>query len=211
MMGIAQNSDSLSTSSLKVVIVVIILAVLAGCSGITGLETPHQTPTTTPTPSSSVPTERATSTHTSTPETTETSTPSRVHKQRFFTANYTAGLEGEGVNVSSAVVDGETETLYIKYIMKDPNSGNVKSNEQENISLGYAAAVDGYIKKGYDKSWIPKRVNVTALTPDGDIYEKGYLKYEWARKLSNGEISALRFLAKYLNSIECGPTYPECK
>lgn len=207
MLGI-KNISSV-TYSKHFLLIMIVFGTLAGCSGISGVETTQQSPTATSSTASPMPNKTPTATQTSTP--TETPIPPHIRKQRIFTSNYSFILNENNVNVTNSAVYGGTETLFLAYQMRDPESDKITGKEERNISLKYAIVANAYIKSGYDSSWIPKQVNVTALTPNGQVYEKGNLKYKWVRKLRSDEIDAFRFLAKYYNTIECGPRYLNCK
>lgn len=190
--------------------VLLLLVVLAGCGGFIGAQSPEPT-STAPTPQSPAETVTTTESPTPTPTSTKTETPelSVRYKQRFFTSNYTTSIEENGVNVTNTTIDGQNETLYLTYEMREPDSDVYTGRERENISLFYAAMAEIYYDRGYDESWIPKQVNVTAFAPNGQIYEKAHMNYEKARKVRTGEISAYDFLLEYYGTIELGPANPE--
>ncbi|WP_143117626.1 hypothetical protein [Halomicrobium zhouii] len=196
---------------MKLVIgLVILIAPLAGCTGPT--EPPSSPATenaTTPSPATSpTPTEdrRVTSTPTSTPELTQ------KEKYDTFRTGYVEGVENNGVNVLETRIHSANSTLYLKYEMKNPKSDLYTGRERENISLGYVVGVERFISKNnseVNQSWVPKRVNVVAITPAGEIYETAYTTYDRAMKMITGDVSERKYLLKYYDTIEPGPANPD--
>lgn len=195
------------------IVAVAVLIILAGCGGILGPDSPNQTSTSSPTSDTPSPTSVSTtvSTPTSTPEATATETPSysTAYKQEIFTSNYTNSLKENQVNVTNTTVDNQNGTLALIYEMDDPTNETSTGWERENITLMYTAMIEVYYDRGYDNSWIPKQVNVTAVTPEGVRYERAYTTFERAKEMIDGEITAKRYLLEYYGTIEPGPANPE--
>lgn len=202
----------------------VVILVLSGCSGFSGPNSSEPTTnisqnqtetieTVTPTVT---PTLTVASTPTATPNPGQTDTKNQSYKRKekygYFRDGYIEGMEEGGVDVINNSIDSNNETLDITYKMRDPESDLYTGRERENISFRYVAATDFYINGNVsylDKSWVPKHVNITAITPEGKIYETAYTTYERAKKMIDGEISARRYLLKYYSTIEPGPANPE--
>lgn len=195
-------------------ILVLVLMALAGCNGVVGTDSPEPRATVSPTETNHTETETPVSTPPATTTQTGTDTPkfSKEEKYGYFRDGYVEGLEDANVDVINNSLDPENKTLYLTYQMQDPESDLYTGRERENISLRYVAATDFYINGNIselDKTWVPKQVNVTAITPEGELYETAYTTFERARKMIDGEISARRYLLEYYDTIEMGPANPE--
>lgn len=194
---------------------VLFLVLLSGCGSFVD-QTPA-TPTTAPSPTATTQTTVSAYTPTqteSTPPSTATKTRSFTKEQKYgyFRDGYIEGIQNGGVNVVNNSLDPENDTLHVTYKMRDPKSDLYTGRERENVSLSYVAVVDFYLNGNIselDETWIPKQINVTAVTPDGRLYETAYTTFERAQKMINGEISAKRYLLEYYGTIEMGPANPE--
>lgn len=198
----------------KIITIVVLLSLLSGCSTLDSLGTGSPTATETTTKNTPEPTTTPVETDTPTPTETATQTPtySKKDKYGYFRDGYIGGLREADVNIINDSIDENNNTLRLTYEMEDPKTDNHVVNERENVSLRYVAAVDFYLNGNIselDESWIPKRVNVTAITPEGERYETAYTTLERAKEMIDGEMSARRYLIEYYGTIEPGPANPE--
>lgn len=192
------------------VVVAIALGGLAGCSDIdtSGPNTPSTTESPTEPRTTAPPTENYTHTSRSTP------TPEFTKQEKYdaFRDGYVDGLEQQDIKVTNSSLSPENNSISLTYKMSDPNNETQTGRERENVSVAYVIGVETYIDGNQstgNESWVPKRVNITAVTPDGSLYETAFTTYNRAMKVIEGEMSYEQYLVEYYGTIEPGPANPD--
>jgi|GEM_PF-2771960 len=198
-----------------IVALAVLIIIFAGCSGFYDRDTTNPNGNETDLPQSEQP--ESNSTETTAPSTNEEvntkSTPglNKSRKYQAFKDAYVEGLRDYNVSVVNSSVNVENDTIHLTYTMKDPDDNITSFWERKNISLNYYYGYDYFIssnKTGVNKTWVPKRVNVSGITSDKKLYETGYVTYENATALASGEITDDRYVIRYYLSVEPGPANP---
>ncbi|MCU4800401.1 hypothetical protein OB920_08475 [Halobacteria archaeon HArc-gm2] len=203
--------------TVKIAMVMLVLSgLLAGCSGFNVSENPNtdsddETGQTTTIGPTYTPTSTPTLTSVSSPTSHNSPDPNKSQKYTVFLDGYIDGLQKEGIVISNSSSDPINDSISITYEMEDPDNNSTISMERKNISFGYSAGVEYYTSDNQsqrDESWVPKRVNINAISTDGRLYETAYITYDLAIKWVNGEISDKEYLLEYYSTIEIGPANP---
>jgi len=199
-------------------LIAIVLAMLlfAGCNGFSD---PNINNTSTDNKSTSISSDdHAANVTTTSFHSTKTSIPteaktndSKLEKYALFRDAYVDSLEDYNVFVINSSLNPDNESLHLTYAMKNPDSNQTSFCERKNISLNYYYVADHfrYNDSRVDEDWIPKRVTVTAVSSDDELIETGYVTYENATQLAEGEISDEEYVIRYYLTIEPGPASPQ--
>ncbi|MFB6223043.1 MAG: hypothetical protein ABEH86_05140 [Haloarcula sp.] len=196
-----------------------LLIIFAGCSTLgTGSEVDTSTPVATPA-STSTPEEMTTPEQTATPavtaeetttETESTETDEYAERRKKYVTYDTVNrntLSSLNISVIESSVHPENKTYKYTVELQNPQNESRNVDTRRTIALSYLADAR-YLNSGKsdrDHTWIPDTVNVILVTPDGELFETGYLRYRWAYKTYTGEWSSRIYLAHYAGSIEEGP------
>ncbi|WP_226012896.1 hypothetical protein [Halomicrobium salinisoli] len=141
---------------------------------------------------------------------------SQKKKYEYFSSNYTDLIDKS--NVIKATTDPENESMNIIYEISENQS---KANNQTlEVIVSYSSLVHIYVNNSnyssFDHTWVPKHVNVKAVSTTGGEYQTGYLKYEWAYKWKVGNgwnnpnfSDEVIYTLKFYNTTEIGPAHPE--
>lgn len=211
----------IQTKTAFIIVSIALLTTFAGCSTLgsdhsqesVSTETPvvaeesvqdstaKEDPTPTPEPTASI--------VISTPEPTEVDPyAERRAKYEEFDEEFrkTAKIE-PSTNITETKTFPENKTYHVRYVMEDPKNGSIRAKERQGLIFTYSAIVDEANSESseWDHTWIPDTVNVTAVTPDGEVYETAYIKYLWAYKVHEETISLYDYVVRYAGSIEFGP------
>ncbi|WP_424000581.1 hypothetical protein ACOZ4I_14040 [Haloarcula salina] len=148
----------------------------------------------------------------STPEPTEVDPYSeRRSKYEEFDKEFreTAKID-PSTNISTTKIFPANESYHVRYVMNNPENKTISAKERRGLIFTYSVIVDDANSESseWDHTWIPDTVNVTAVTPDGEVYETAYIKYIWAYKVHEGSMSLYRYVVKYAGSLEGGPAGP---
>lgn len=139
----------------------------------------------------------------------------REKKYRYFTSNYTDIVD------ESQVIDtriyAENKSINITYrVSNDPV---VVKNQTLEIIMTYATLVDIYVDNNdypaFDSTWVPKQINMASVSPSGETYRTGHLKYEWAYKWKVGSgwntskvDDRTVYTLKFYNTTDIGTAHP---
>lgn len=141
---------------------------------------------------------------------------SQRRKYDYFVSNYTTIIDG--VEIESTSISPDNESLSISYIIG--NDYNSTRNNTLEVIISYSSMVEIYVEnegyRSFDESWVPKHVNVTAVSPEGEVYYSGYLRYEWAYKWKISEKweelrydGNIRYVYEFDQTTELGPAHPD--
>jgi hypothetical protein len=213
-----------------------ILATLLMTTGCTGFLNEDRE-TTSPSTQSPTPTLTVTETHRSTDEINPTSTSSPSETQstqekyvttennkrleqrrryyREFADDYVQGVTGGNRSTTFGLAEIDARNRSVRFFHRAPtNNTSQYLLEQYVILYGYQRIIETYPKNeepftDEDKSWIPRTVNVTVRTQDGQLYERAYIKYDWGLARAKGNISERKYHFLYIGEAEPGPAHPE--
>lgn len=205
-------------------VTIVLLTTSAGCSTLGASQSDGSSATLTP-KATEVPTETAKTEETtptakqtasiviSTPERTEVDPyAERRSKYEEFDKEFreTAKID-PSTNITNTKIFAANETYHVKYVMGNPENDTLSVKERRGLIFTYSVIVDDANSENseWDHTWIPDTVNVTAVTPDGEVYETAYIKYLWAYKVHEGSMSLYHYVAKYAGSLEGGPAGPD--
>ncbi len=194
-------------SWLRVGIIIVMLAA-AGCNGLNSNTGPAV-----PSPNNSTETGSFTTTateikSTKTELTSENWSQSRKHQ--YFTEDYEEIVANDVNGQTSTVENG---TINFTYTMQNPSNASKSRKETVHILTSYSSAADEYISGDHDeldRTWIPNRLNVTALDPKTEqVYWRGHTNYTVMNKYRTGESSFTNYFFRYVQTLESGPAYSE--
>lgn len=136
---------------------------------------------------------------------------SRNRKYNYFADNYTTKVNAK---VTKTAINPENESMSITYMIEDTNESEEIGNETRDTIISYATLVEDYVDNEnytyFNDSWVPKHVNVNAVNSDGEIYQSGFVKYEWAVKWQvSNEWSDLRYITTFYKTLDRGPAHPD--
>lgn len=215
-----------NTQNLLVFGSIVLFIVFSGC---TGFGTLNEETTPSPEPTANItyihtPESISTSTRTPTPTASPTDnlspTPSnpnrsteRRKKYKEFDRVFKSYLHSDpGVELVNSSIYTKNETYTIYYRMGDPSNDTENILERQIIAFSYLRATKSFVGDDFpdrDHTWVPDRMNVTAITPDGRVYETAYVNYIWAYKYNEGLWPLSTYVWHYAGSIEGGPAGPE--
>lgn len=143
------------------------------------------------------------------PTPTNPSNWSREKRYSYFIDNYTDIVVDTEIVESS--IAPNNKSMGILYRVDEKNDTR-RGNQTREIIIAYAVLVDLYLddNTSFDKKWIPKHVNATAVNSSGDIYYTGYVKFEWvykwqvASKWKNSE-----YIFTFYETLDHGPAHPD--
>lgn len=198
-----------------------LLVIFAGCSafgpsGEAGTSTPEvissstSTPGATPTPKETVTPEQTVTPEVTTKENTKTATDKYAERRKKYNAfdNVSKGTHSSfNISVIDSNIYPKNKTYTYIVEIQGPQNETRNVEIRQYIAIIYLQNVE-YLnsnKEDGDHTWVPDTVNVTLVTPEGEVFETGYLKYIWAYKTYTGEWSNRIYLAHYAGSIEDGP------
>lgn len=141
----------------------------------------------------------------------------RSAKYDYFRDNFTDSVKLAKVVESS--IHPNNQSMSISYVI-DKDDLKSTNNKTIDVIYAYAAMVDLYVSEGnyntLDKSYVPKHVNVTAVSSEGEIYYTGFVKYEWAYnwKVSeewpgDSDARRQRYVLEFFNTTDRGPAHPD--
>ena len=117
--------------------------------------------------------------------------------------------------MSLTTTDIDPDNKSIQIVHRAPTNNTTRYLLEQHLLLySYQSLINKYENEtgtfGHvDRSWIPRTINVTVRTQDGRLYERAYIKYEWALARANGEISERNYRFLYIGEAEPGPAHPE--
>lgn len=142
---------------------------------------------------------------------------SKKTKYDYFRSNLTDSIRDTQIVNSS--INPHNDSMNITYQI-DKSNLNKTNNRTLEVIRSYAIMVDLYVDSDdyptLDDSWVPKYINVTAVSANGTIYYTGYLKYEWAYKWKVSEDwkgdeydRYKRYVLEFFNTTDRGPAHPD--
>lgn len=141
----------------------------------------------------------------------------RRAKYDYFRDNFTDSIKLANV-VNSSIQPGN-QSMSITYII-DIDNLNKTNNKTTDVIYAYAAMVDLYIAEDkydtLDESYVPKHLNVTAISSEGEIYYTGFVKFEWAYNWKIGDKwpgdsdeRRQRYALEFFSTTDRGPAHPD--
>lgn len=148
-------------------------------------------------------------TATKTPTSTNPPNWSREKKYSYFSDNYTDIIVNTEVLETS--IHPDNESMEILYCIDEEN-GTRRGNQTREITIAYAVLVDLFLDDdtSFDRKWVPKHVNVTAVNSSNEIYYTGHLKFEWAYKWQVvNEWKNSEYIFTFYETLDHGPAHPD--
>lgn len=152
----------------------------------------------------------------------ETATPSREEwskerKDDGFEVNFRdtparGGEEGDANYVDATEIEVRDDTLHLTYNMKNPENSTVLRYERQAFLASWTVEVAAFTmgEYGYNgTSFVSEYMNVTAVAPNGEVYETGSMNSTQAMRSHNDEINGAHVYFAYLRSTENGPVYDD--